>query len=348
MQKQINVAINGFGRIGKCAARVILEKHKNLNIVLINDLRADDEGVIYSLKHDSAFGKFEMDKISANDGILTVEKGGKTSRIKLTHEADPKNLPYKNLDVDVVLECTGVFRDSKSAQAHIDGGAKFVIISAPAKDDNISTIVQGVNDEEAFKIMNENNNKMISNASCTTNCISPLIKMMMDKYDVEFINGITVHAYTQSQMLQDGINSKGLRDGRAAAENLVPSTTGASKAVGMVLPDAKKIISLTSVRAPVKTGSMVYVNFKLKDDVTAEEVNKYLENETKNYQGIVEFSKEELVSTDIIANTNSTIIDSLLTEVKEKNVTLTIWYDNEWGYANRLVELVEKVVKEAK
>ena len=340
---KIKVAINGFGRIGKCAARIILLSHPEIELVAINDPRIDAASAAYSLMFDSSFGTFAGTVAHSADS-LTVELGSKVSRIALFHEMDPLKLPWKDMQVDVVLECTGIFRDSVKASLHTQAGAKKVIISAPAKDSDIATIVQSVNDIQALKQMHQNNNGLIANASCTTNCVSPAIKVMMDNYEVTHISGITVHAYTQSQMLQDGINAKGLRDGRAAAENLVPSKTGASDAVGLVLPAAKPLLTLSSVRAPVKTGSMVYLDFELKNAVSAEQVNAtFLKASQGDFAHVIEYSTSELVSTDIIGNAHSCVVDSLLTTVHGNHVILTLWYDNEWGYSNRLVELVAKI-----
>jgi glyceraldehyde 3-phosphate dehydrogenase len=343
MTQKIKVAINGFGRIGKCAARIIIEKHPELELVAINDPRIDGTSAAYSLQFDSTFGRFAP-AVHHSDDTLTVIHHDITTRVSLFHEMDPLALPWKELQIDVVLECTGLFRDSLKAGLHIQAGAKKVIISAPAKGDDIATIVQGVNEEIALQTMKKNGNGIIANASCTTNCVSPAIQLMTAQYAVSHIAGITVHAYTQSQMLQDGINAKGLRDGRAAAENLVPSKTGASDAVGLVLPAVKKILTLSAVRAPVKTGSMVYLTFELDTPTTIEKINELFCAAAKTqYAGIIEYATSELVSTDIVGNTHSCIFDSGLTMVHGNHAIITLWYDNEWGYSNRLVELAAKI-----
>lgn len=338
------VAITGFGRIGKTAARIILASHPELELVAIN-CSYGAKNVAYGLKYDTTYGIFEHPVKHTDNEEITIDipKGKKT--VKIVSERDPKQLPWKEMKIDVVLECTGVFKDMEGASKHITAGAKKVAISAPAKSPEIPTIVQGVNDKEAIEKLKNSGLNIISNASCTTNCVAPAIKAIHDNFNIESILGITIHAYTASQKLLDGNNKKGVRDSRAAAVNAIPTSTGAAKAVVLVMPELQDKINLTAVRVPLVTGSMVYLTFNLDKEVAAEEINKAIKKEAEGRQkGILQYSEEELVSSDIISNQYSCIIDSELTEVLGKTVKLVLWYDNEWGYSNRLVELANKIL----
>lgn len=325
------IAINGFGRIGRLTARNIFNKFSDLEIVAINDLTSP-ENLAYLLQNDSTYRRFEK-SVEVVDGNLVVD--GKT--IKVFSERNPEDLPWGDLDIDVVIESTGIFTTTELAGKHLSAGAKKVVISAPAKSEEIPTVVLGVNqpDMEA---------KIISNASCTTNCISPALKVINDNFEINQAFGITAHAYTATQPLQDGPTKKDYRDGRAAAVNAIPSSTGAAKATFKVIPELTGKVSLSALRIPVITGSMVYITAELNKEVSVEEFNQALEKASQNQlKGILEYSTEDLVSGDIIQNPHSCIFDAKLTEAMGKTVKFVVWYDNEWGYSNRLAELVDKV-----
>jgi glyceraldehyde 3-phosphate dehydrogenase len=321
------IAINGFGRIGRLTFRNLLEKD-NIEVVAINDL-TDNETLAHLLKFDSAHGKFDG-TIEATDDALIVN--GKT--IKAFAERDPSNLPWSDLGVDVVLECTGIFRTKEKAAMHLKAGAKDVVMSAPAKGDGVQTIVLGVNDEELDRRKN-----VFSNASCTTNCLAPLMKILEEEYGVIYGAMTTTHAYTSDQRIQDAPHSD-LRRARAAAYNIVPTSTGAAKAVGKVVPSVDGKLFAIAVRVPVITGSMVELNVRLSKKVTKEEINatfkKYAEGKMK---GVLEFSTDPLVSSDIVGNKHSSIFDSLMTDINEDMVKVVSWYDNEAGYSARLADL---------
>jgi glyceraldehyde 3-phosphate dehydrogenase len=321
------IAINGFGRIGRLTFRNLLEKD-NIEVVAINDL-TDNETLAHLLKFDSAHGKFDG-TIEATDEALIVN--GKT--IKAFAERDPSNLPWSDLGVDVVLECTGIFRTKEKAAMHLKAGAKDVVMSAPAKGDGVQTIVLGVNDEELDRRKN-----VFSNASCTTNCLAPLMKILEEEYGVIYGAMTTTHAYTSDQRIQDAPHSD-LRRARAAAYNIVPTSTGAAKAVGKVVPSVDGKLFAIAVRVPVITGSMVELNVRLSKKVTKEEINatfkKYAEGKMK---GVLEFSTDPLVSSDIVGNKHSSIFDSLMTDINEDMVKVVSWYDNEAGYSARLADL---------
>ena len=336
------VAINGFGRIGKCAARIILDKHDELELVAVNS-SAGAEKVAYMLKYDSTQGNMSDWKVAASGDVVAVDTGHKVSKIKVVSDREPANLPWSEMGVQTVLECTGAFRTSsgdKSATKHIQAGCDNVIISAPGKSDDIATGVMGVNDEACTNP----SNGLVSNASCTTNCIAPALKALVDNYTIKSVSGITVHAVTSSQEIVDGYTKKGVRDGRSAMANIIPTKTGAAKAVEVVIPELVGKTSLVAARVPVVTGSMVYLTVILEEEVSAEEVNslfkRYSEEQMK---GVLQVTTEELVSSDVIGNSHSCIVDANLTNVKNGVLELTLWYDNEWGYANRLVEMVKLV-----
>ena len=325
------IAINGFGRIGRLAARVIMTRFPKIEIVAVNDLTSP-ENLAYLLQNDSTYRRFAK-KIEAKNGNLIID-GNK--EIKVFSERDPANLPWKDLGIDIVIESTGFFTDSEKAMAHINSGAKKVVISAPGKG-SVQTVVLGVNQP------NKDSN-ILSNASCTTNCIAPALKVLEENFGIVQAFGITAHAYTATQMLQDGPTKKDFRDGRAAGVNAIPASTGAAKAVFEVMPELKGKVSLSALRIPVITGSMVYVTAQLQKNATVQEFNQAFEKASKNnLLNILEYSNEELVSSDIIQNPHSCIFDSKLTEVLGNTVKFVVWYDNEWGYSNRIAELVNQL-----
>lgn len=330
------IAINGFGRIGRCAFKVAFER-SDIEIVAINDL-TDTKTLAHLLKHDSSYGTYQHD-VKADASGITV----KGQHIKVLAEKDPAKLPWGAHGIDVVLECTGFFTKPELAQAHIDpAGAKKVIISAPAKGEGADTIVLGVNEDAIEKASD-----VISNASCTTNCITPVAGVIESNFGIQKAMMTTIHSYTASQRLQDA-PAKDLREARAAAENIVPTTTGASTAAALALPALKGIFGGLSIRVPTPVVSLADFTFVLKRDVTVEEVNEVFKKAAKStfYQGILEVTEEPLVSSDFKGNSNSAIIDLPLTAVTGGNMLKVIaWYDNEWGYSNRLVELVADVGK---
>ena len=329
------IAINGFGRIGRNAFKVAFERD-DLEIVAVNDL-TDTKTLAHLLKHDSNYGAYGH-SVDFDDTNLIVEG----RKIQVLAQKDPAALPWKELGVEVVIESTGFFVDPAKAKAHIDAGAKKVIISAPAKGEGADTIVIGVN-EDKLKDAGE----IISNASCTTNCISPVAAVIEDSFGIEKAMMTTVHSYTASQVLQDG-PAKDLREARAAASNIVPTTTGASIAAAKALPALEGIFGGMSVRVPTPVVSLSDFAIVTKRDVTSEEVNEAFKKAAADpyFQGILAVSEEELVSTDYIGNSHSAIIDLKLTNVVGGNLLKVVaWYDNEWGYSNRLVELTADVAR---
>ena len=324
------VAINGFGRIGRNAFKVAFER-PDIEIVAINDL-TDTKTLAHLLKHDSNYGVYEH-KVGSDDKNIIVED----TSIKVLAEKDPAALPWKDLKVDVVIESTGFFVDPAKAKAHIDAGAKKVVISAPAKGEGASTIVLGVNEDKL-----ETAEDIISNASCTTNCITPVAAVIENEFGIEKAMMTTVHSYTASQKLQDA-PAKDLREARNAAENIVPTTTGASIAAAQALPALKGIFGGLSIRVPTPVVSLSDFVIIAKKDVTVEAVNAAFKKAAKEpfFQGILDVTEEELVSSDFIGNSHSAIIDLNLTAVIGGNMLKVVaWYDNEWGYSNRLVEVV--------
>ncbi len=325
------IAINGFGRIGRLTTRILLTKFPEIEIVAVNDLTSP-ENLAYLLSNDSTFRKFNFPvKAEGSEIVINTNTGEK--RIKVLSQRDPLLLPWKDMEIDSVIESTGFFTKFEDASKHITAGAKKVIISAPGKGD-LPTVVLGVNEIPSEA-------KVISNASCTTNCISPVLKVLDEYFGIKQTFGLTAHAYTATQPLQDGPTKKDFRDGRAGAVNAIPSTTGAAKAVVEVLPQLAGKVNLMSLRIPVITGSLVYITAQLNKITTVEEINQAFKAEADgNLKGILEYSKEDLVSSDIIANPHSVIVDSQLTEVMGDTVKMVVWYDNEWGYSSRLAELV--------
>lgn len=331
---QVNVAINGFGRIGRNAFKIAFER-SDLNVVAINDL-TDTKTLAHLLKHDSSYGLYQHEVGYDEKGIIVNDK-----HIAVLAEKDPAALPWKDYNVDVVIESTGFFTDAAKARAHIDGGgAKKVVISAPGKGEGVDTIVLGVNEDKI-----ETAGDIFSNASCTTNCITPVMAVLESNFGIEKAMMTTVHSYTASQRLQDA-PAKDLREARAAAENIVPTTTGASIAAAQALPALKGIFGGLSVRVPTPVVSMSDFSVVLKKDTTIEELNTVFKEAAAQpfYQGILDVTEEELVSSDFKGNSHSATVDLKLTNVVGGNlVKVVAWYDNEWGYSNRLVELVADV-----
>ena len=324
----MRVAINGFGRIGRAVLKIALDK--NINVVAINDLQ-NPEQIEYLLKYDSVYGKYDKKVSVSKDEIIVGNK-----KIKLFSEKEPEKLPWKKLNVDVIIESTGVFRDKISAGKHLKAGAKKVLITAPAKGEVDFTIVPGVNHNSLKK-----EHKIISVASCTTNCISPLIKILKDEYKIESIMFNTIHAYTSSQGLVDGPNKR-MRRGRSAGLNIVPSSTGASESVEIIMPELVGKIKGSALRVPIACGSIAEITLILNENVSVKEINELFERKAKKeYKGIVEYSEDELVSTDIIKNSYSAIFDSKLTEVNKNVIKISGWYDNEYGYSSRVIDVVK-------
>ncbi len=329
----IRVGINGFGRIGRNFFRAHLQRGGDFEVVAANDL-GDATTMAHLLKFDSVLGPLGKD-VQVGDGTITVEG----REIKILAERDPGNLPWGDLGVDVVIESTGFFTDRDGAAKHLDGGARKVIISAPAKGPDV-TIVLGVNDDA----YDPEAHHVISNASCTTNCVAPLAKVLHDEFTIEQGFMTTIHAYTNDQRILD-LPHEDLRRARAAAINLIPTSTGAARAIGLVLPELQGKVDGISIRAPVPTGSIVDLVCRVGRETSVEEVNQLFSSkaDTGKFEGILSYSDEALVSTDIIHSSFSSIFDSDLTMVHGSMVKVFGWYDNEWGYSCRLVDLVAKV-----
>jgi len=325
------IAINGFGRIGRLTFRNLLKK-EGIEVVAINDL-TDNATLAHLLKYDSAQGPFEG-TVEATDDALIVN--GKA--IHAYSERNPEALPWAELGVDMVLECTGIFRTKEKAGLHLKAGAKDVVISAPAKGDGVQTIVLGVNDDELDRRAN-----VFSNASCTTNCLAPVAKILNDNWGI--INGAmtTTHAYTADQNIQDAPHAD-LRRARAAAFNIVPTSTGAAIAVGKVLPEVKGKLFAIALRVPVVTGSLIEMNVNLEKAATVEEVNaKFKEMADGPMKGILEYTEDPIVSSDIVRNPHSSIFDAGMTSVNGNMLKVVSWYDNEAGYSARLADLTEMI-----
>jgi glyceraldehyde 3-phosphate dehydrogenase len=329
----IRVGINGFGRIGRNFFRAHLQRGGDFEVVAANDL-GDAPTMAHLLKFDSVLGPLGKD-VQVGDGTITVEG----QEIKILAERDPGNLPWGDLGVDVVIESTGFFTDRDGAAKHLDGGARKVIISAPAKGPDV-TMVLGVNDDA----YDPETHHVISNASCTTNCVAPLAKVLHDEFTIEQGFMTTIHAYTNDQRILD-LPHEDLRRARAAAINLIPTSTGAARAIGLVMPELQGKVDGMAMRAPVPTGSIVDLVCRVGRETSAEEVNEIFsaKADTGNFEGILQYSEEALVSTDIIHSSYSSIFDSDLTMVNGNMVKVLGWYDNEWGYSCRLVDLVAKV-----
>ena len=325
-----NIAINGFGRIGRSILRIIVQNNSDINVVAINDL-GNYENLAYLLKHDSVMGILDNDVRVEGDKLLVDGRS-----IHLTSIKDPAELPWKELNVDVVVESTGIFRDSESLNKHLSAGAKKVLLTVPPKDDIDATIVLGVNDEDL-----KPDDKIVSNASCTTNCLAPIAKVLDDNFGIKSGLMTTVHAYTNDQALAETTHSD-FRRGRSATQNIIPTSTGAAKAVGMVLPKLNGKLDGMAMRVPVPDGSVVDLVVELEKEVTIEEINKAVKKAAENeLNGILEYSDTPLVSTDILNNPHSSIYDASSTQLLDGNhVKVVCWYDNEWGYSNRVVDLI--------
>ncbi len=325
----VRIAINGFGRIGRAALKIALERN-DVEIVAINDL-TDAKTLAHLLKHDTAYGMYQRAVRVDGNSLIIDEK-----IYPVYGESDPKKLPWKDLGVDVVLECTGRFTDGKSAGGHIEAGAKKIILSAPAKDEGeIKTYLRGVNEDEY------QGEPIISNASCTTNCLAPVAQVIHEKFGIAKALMTTTHSYTADQNLQDGPH-RDLRRARAAGQNIVPTTTGAAISVTKVIPELAGMFDGLSFRVPTIVVSVTDFTFVLKRKTTVEELNAVLEEASHDakYAGVLAVTKESLVSSDFIGNPYSSIVDLPLTKVVDGDLVKVIaWYDNEWGYSNRLVEL---------
>ena len=325
----VKIAINGFGRIGRNAFKIAFER-KDAEIVAINDL-TDAKTLAHLLKYDSNYGTYEYDVSFDDENIIVNGK-----KIRVLAEKEPASLPWRDMGVDVVIESTGFFTDPAKARAHIEAGAKKVVISAPAKGEGAKTIVLGVNEDQVSA-----DDEILSNASCTTNCIAPVMKVLEDNLGIEKAMMTTVHSYTASQKLQDA-PAKDLREARNAAENIVPTTTGASKAAAKTIPSLQGKFNGLSVRVPTPVVSLADITAIAKRPTSIEEINDIFRRAANEdyYRGILAATDEELVSIDYRGNSNSAIVDLKLTDVVDGNlIKVVAWYDNEWGYSNRLVEL---------
>ena len=326
----MRVGINGFGRIGRSVFRV-LNNRDDIEVVAINDI-FDKEALTYLLKYDTVMGRFPGD-ISLNSDILSAGN----QKVKLIAERIPEELPWGELGVDIIIESTGIFRMKSQLESHINAGAKKVILTVPAKDEIDYTVVLGVNDKGL-----KPEHRIISNASCTTNCLAPMAKVLNESFGIELGVINTIHAYTNDQRLADVPHSDWRRS-RAAAENVIPTTTGAARAVGVVLPELNGKLDGIAMRVPVPDGSVVDFNVRIKVDVTVDQVNDAVRtaSESGSLKNILEYSTLPVVSSDIIGNSHSSIFDAPFTRVIERNYIKTLnWYDNEWGYSNRVVDLV--------
>jgi glyceraldehyde 3-phosphate dehydrogenase len=330
----IRVAINGFGRIGRAVFRIIAERPESeIEIVAINDL-ADDEVLAYLLEYDSVMGPFEQE-VAVADGVMTVGK----HKVHMLFEKDPALLPWKSLDIDVVVESTGVFRTREALNKHIEAGARRVILTVPADDEIDQTVVLGVNDQEL-----DANDIIVSNASCTTNCLAPLAKVLDESFGINRGLMTTVHAYTNDQRLAD-VPHKDLRRSRAATENIIPTTTGAAKAVGKVYPKLNGKLHGMAMRVPVPDGSTVDLVVEVNRPVTVEEVNAAVRQAAEGpLAGVLQYTEDPIVSTDVIGNPHSSIFDAQGTKVLGGTLVKVLsWYDNEWGYSSRVVDLIERL-----
>lgn len=331
----MKVGVNGFGRIGRDFVREYFEGGvEDFELVAIN-ASGDLEDLAHLFKYDSVYGKFDGEIKAVEDGFMINGK-----KVRVTAQRDPLQIPWKELGVELVVDSTGAFRDREGLSKHIEAGAKKVIVTAPAKGEDI-TIVLGVND----KLYDKDKHNIISNASCTTNCLAPVSKVILEKFGVKKGLMTTIHAYTGDQQLLDK-RHKDPRRARAAAVNVVPTTTGAAKAVALVLPELEGILNGFAIRVPVPTGSLVDVTFQVENNTTAEEVNAALKEASENeLKGILGFSEEPLVSSDYVGDPRSSIVDGLSTMVIDDMVKIVSWYDNEWGYSRRVIDLASLVAK---
>jgi glyceraldehyde 3-phosphate dehydrogenase len=327
----MRIALNGFGRIGRSVFRILNERD-DFEIVAINDISPSDV-LVYLLKYDTVMGRFP-DKVVLKGDVLETSK----NKVKMLEERNPADLPWKELGIDVVIEATGIFRHKETLTNHLKAGAKRVILTVPAKDEIDYTVVIGVNDDGLKK-----EHRIISNASCTTNCLAPMAKVLNDAFGIEYGVINTIHAYTNDQRLADVPHSD-WRRGRTAAENVIPTTTGAARAVGVVLPELKGKLDGIAMRVPVPDGSVVDLVARLKQKVTVDMINGAVQAaaSSKRLKRVLEYSTLPVVSSDIIGNPHSSIYDAPFTRVIEGNFVKTLnWYDNEWGYSNRVVDLID-------
>jgi len=329
----MRIAINGFGRIGESVLKIALER--KMNVVAINDIHGTKDAE-YVLKNDSIYGKFKG-KISTKGNCLFVN--GK--KILVLSEMDPLNLPWKKMKIDAVVESTGVFTKRHDALKHLKAGAKKVVVTAPLKDKHDVTIVPGVNSKKLKK-----NHKLISVASCTTNCSASVLKVLNENFGIKRAMLSTIHAYTSSQSLVDSSDEKNPRRGRSALANIIPTSTGASEAISEVLPELKGKIKAMAMRVPVADGSIIDLTAELKKPFTVSEINSaFKKSAKKEMKGILEYSEDDLVSSDIIGNPHSAIFDSKLTNVEGNLVKILAWYDNEYGYSSRVVDILKMLGK---
>ena len=325
----VKVAINGFGRIGRLMLRRLLETGSDLDVVAVNDL-TDNDNLAYLFKYDTAFGTFQGDVEAKGDSIVIDGK-----EIKAYEEADASKLPWDELGIDIVLECTGFYTSVEKSQAHIDAGAKRVLISAPASDAKM--VVYGVNEDEVTT-----DDQIISAASCTTNSLAPVVKVLHDNYKIKAGNMVTVHAYTATQALQDSPSSK-FRSGRAAAQNIIPATTGAAKAIGKVIPEVDGLLDGTALRVPTITGSHTIFYTLLEEKVTVEDINAKMKEFSND---AFAYNEDEIVSSDVIGFPAGAVFDSTLTDIQEAEdgsqlVKTVSWYDNEYGFVSNMARTLE-------
>ena len=337
---KIKVGVMGFGRMGRDVVRGIFSRD-DVDFELVNiNASGDLEVLAHLFKYDTVYGKFNGTVEVVEDGFLINGK-----KILVTDERDPAKIPWKEMGVDIVIDSTGAFAEKEKAMMHIKSGAKKVVLTSPGKDEDI-TIVMGVNDE----LYDNDKHTIISNASCTTNCLAPIAKVVLEKFGI--VKGLmtTVHAYTNDQNIVDNKHRKGdLRRARAAAENIIPTSTGAAKAVGKVIPELNGKLTGFAMRVPVPTGSIVDVTFELPKEYSKEKINQAIKEAAEGpMKGILEYCEDPIVSSDIIGNNAASIFDSLLTIVNGNMVKLVSWYDNEWGYAQRVIDVAEKVARELK
>jgi glyceraldehyde 3-phosphate dehydrogenase len=325
------IAINGFGRIGRYTAKLLLQ-HPNLELVAVNDL-ADPQALVHLLKYDSVHGKF-AEEVGLENNLMRVNG----SEVRLFSKSNPEELPWKSLEVDIVIECTGQFATRAGAEKHLKAGAKKVIISAPVQDQSIPMVVLGVND-----FILDGSESIISNASCTTNCLAPMLLVLDEEFGVIKGFASTVHSYTNDQNLHDAPH-RDLRRARAAAYSIIPTTTNAGKALDRIMPNLSGKIEASAMRVPVPDGSLTDLIVELNQVVTADQINQaYRKAEKGSLKGLLQVESDPIVSMDILGNPHSCIIDEALTSAKGNLVKVVGWYDNESGYANRLVNLVEKI-----
>ncbi len=330
----VRVAINGFGRIGRLVFKAA-QDDKDIEVVAINDL-TDSQTLAHLLKYDSVHGRYPVPVRAEGDQLIAGNRSA-----KVFAEKDPANLPWKDLNVDIVVESTGVFRTRAQNEKHLNAGAKKVVLTVPAKDDIDNTVVKGVNDDTL-----KASDKIISNASCTTNCLAPVAKVLHEQFGIKRGLMTTIHSYTNDQRILD-LPHKDLRRARAAAVNMIPTTTGAARAVGKVIPDLNGKLDGMAIRVPTSDGSLVDLVAELEKDASVEDINKAMKEAAEgSLKGVLEYCEDPIVSTDIVGNPSSSIFDSLTTAAMGGNfVKVLSWYDNEWGYSNRTLDLVKMLAQ---